>query len=366
MGSTLLQRQVALVSHGTLFLRGELALDDWCRHGVFFGSRLLFRAPAGNVLLADDFTLWLVELKKAGASRLSLHGAGNPNDGDVDSLAIAVHHPDHYQLWTVSPEAPAWRQSGTQSDDSGQACAHADTYGGSIDTYWQGPVQAGQLDVPTTQWHALAATIAADIGLPNGDHAAPNEGFYADLPAHADWARMPLFPLTPDTMPAHRLLATLEQERAAIDNDAHPKNEGSAYRQLDAAGADAADARSSRLDGWLIDVQRRCANTIATAVAPGRGPADAGPRAAPPYGGQGTMPCNTGGGGALPETATPWMTRVAFLGAWAAACLFIVAFAQAIVAFPWIAIVLALPVGLYPAYRQRKRRRRPPSPPGST
>lgn len=356
MCGTLLQRQVALVSYGTLFLRGELALDDWCRHGVFFGSRLLFRAPAGNILLADDFTLWLLELKRTGASRLSLHDAGTQSDGDADSLAIAVHYPAHYQLWTVSPEAPAWRQTGALPDDAGPACSDAAIYGGDIDTCWRGVEQAGQLAVPVTDWHALAATIATDIGLPDAGEGMTDQGFCPDLPAHAAWARMPLFPLTPETLPAHRLLATLEQERAAIDNDAHPKNEGSAYWQLDAAGADAADARSRRLDGWLIDVQRRCANTIATAVGTGRGSADAGPRAAPPSGGQRPMPSNTRDGGALPVPATRWIRRAGFLLAWAAACLFIVALAHAIVAFPWLAVVLALPVGLYPAYRQRKGR----------
>ncbi|QGZ40178.1 hypothetical protein IP92_04915 [Pseudoduganella flava] len=46
-------REVALVSYGTLYLRGDVALDDWYRHNVFEGATVQFRDLAENALLAE-------------------------------------------------------------------------------------------------------------------------------------------------------------------------------------------------------------------------------------------------------------------------------------------------------------------------
>jgi hypothetical protein len=63
MRDDVLQRQVALVSYGTTYPRGEQPLE------AFYGQRLLFRAHDDNGLLAADFTLSLAGLHAQGARR---------------------------------------------------------------------------------------------------------------------------------------------------------------------------------------------------------------------------------------------------------------------------------------------------------
>ena len=98
-------RQVTLVSYGTQFLCGKLPLNGWYHHSIFHKTRFQFRSADDNRLLADDFTLWLAALRNAGAQRLSLH-----TDNEFPAMArhfgrkvncvVAVHHADHYELWT--------------------------------------------------------------------------------------------------------------------------------------------------------------------------------------------------------------------------------------------------------------------------
>lgn len=76
-------RAVALTSYGTGCLRGDLPLEDWLRHGVFFQARFQFRSPDHNALLADDFTLWLGNLARSGATRLSLRRGTIQTDPDA-------------------------------------------------------------------------------------------------------------------------------------------------------------------------------------------------------------------------------------------------------------------------------------------
>jgi hypothetical protein len=58
MNYSLLCRQAALASYGTLFLSDRAELETWYRHGLFWESRFQFR-DAAQRLVANDFTEWL-------------------------------------------------------------------------------------------------------------------------------------------------------------------------------------------------------------------------------------------------------------------------------------------------------------------
>jgi hypothetical protein len=239
-------RQVALVSHGTQFLRQRLPLEDWYRHGVFFDARFQFRSLDGNRLLADDFTVWLGTLARAGATRLTLHPAATL--GVEGAYAVVVQFAARYQVWSVGVETPAWE---------GWEFPRAQGYAGAIDSYWLTGERPGQLPVPATDWKKLAATIAAEleIAVPAGD--VPAGPFIPYIAEDAAWARMPLFP---GGRLAHRVVATLYREQGRFDNDTHPKNEGNLFLGLDDAGADKLQYWGQRLDEWLIDALLRSAN----------------------------------------------------------------------------------------------------------
>ena len=279
MRSTSLQRQVALVGYGTHTLCKGLDLDDWYRHAIFFGARLLFRSH-DTVLLADDFTMWLTMLARTGARRLSLHrveefsdsAQAAPPAADEVCYVVAVHYPDRHQLWMIGGERAAWHDHPALATVPGQgapAFPDAACYGGAIDSYWCGAERAGSLAVPDTDWHALTASIAADldIAIPsNRNPAAPIVIHVANEPA---WAVMPLFPSGTASHQAHRLLAALYRLQDQFANDTHPKNDANLYWSTDEAGAATLRQWGERLDRWVVDVELRCANEC-------RGPAARG------------------------------------------------------------------------------------------
>jgi hypothetical protein len=249
-------RQVALVSYGSQFLGHQLPLEDWYRHGVFLDARFQFRSSDDNRLLADDFTVWLGTLARAGATRLSLHLAQELQvANEAGAYAVAVHFAERYQIWTVGVERAAWE---------GWDFPRAQSYAGEVDSYWLLHERPGQLPVPATNWKQLAAAIATDldINVPSSNVPVPTGPFFPDISEDIAWARLPLFPSGPRASLAHRIVATLDWDQGRFANDTHPKNEGNLYLGADDAAADKLDRWGQRLDRWLIDVLLRSANEM--------------------------------------------------------------------------------------------------------
>lgn len=267
MHQKLIQRQVTLVSYGTQYLRDKNALGDWYRHGIFSNARLQFRALADNVLLADDFTLWLGILKASGATRLSLHLAAEfelavsqaLNGG---SYALVVHFPDHHQVWAVGEEQAAWLTHPLVPSEEGQGYPvfpDAAYYGGPIDSYWCIEDRPGQLDLPDTDWKQLARAIAEDLASPVPSSLAPGGPYFGPI-SQIDDEKLPLFPSSGFTSLAHRIMATLARQQSTFSNDTNPRNDSSTYAFLDQEEADKVTDWGRRLDSWMLEVQLRCAN----------------------------------------------------------------------------------------------------------
>lgn len=268
MRSETIERQVVLVSYGTQYLRGKIALDDWHRHGTLFDARLQFRALADNGLLADDFTLWLGILKASGATRLSLHLAA-AFEADVAHAvrggvyAVVVHFPDRHQIWMVGEEQATWLSHPLFPSEEGQGYPvfpDAAYYGGPIDSYWCIEDRPGQLEVPDTDWKALACAIAADLESPVPSSLAPAGPYFGPLPHDVPWAKFPLFPSSNFTSLAHRIMSTLARMQSTFSNETNPKNDSSPYQFMDAEGAAKVDDWGKRLNSWMLEVQLRCAN----------------------------------------------------------------------------------------------------------
>lgn len=362
-------RQIALVSYGTRFLRGEIALDDWYRHGIFFDARLQFRSLADNTLLADDFTLWLGMLKATGAVRLTLHLASGldiapPGVMLRGDCAVVVHYADRHDVWAVGEESSSWLQHPAYPHDAQHFPVFPDAayYGGEIDSYWCVEQRPGTLDVPNTDWKALAAAIAADLDITMPSSLVPAGPYVRPIPEPAPWARFPLFPSSPDcasTMLAHRMIATLDHERAKFANDTHPKNDSSPYQFLDQAGAARMDAWGARLHGWITEVQLRCANEVHggkvdTTDAPRLHTPEPARRVEQEQDG-------TGADGTLAAPArapdgkvadSKWLRRTGLALAVAVLSLFVLALANIIAAFPWLAVLIGLPWALYHKFKR--------------
>ena len=355
MDQDLIRRQVALVSYGSRFLRKELALEDWYRHGIFFGARLQFRELAGNALLADDFTLWLAILAQGGATRLSLHSAAvlgveTPPALERCSQVVAVHYADRYQFWAVGKER-------ARRDAGDQCVPNAASYGGDVDCYLCVDEWQGQLEVPPTDWKKLATAIAADLDIAVPSGSVPAAPFFADSRGSAEWARMPLFVANGADSLAHRILATLDREQGKFDNDTNPKNDSSHYQHLDEEGAQAFLHWGERLESWIGEVQLRAANidhgTASTGQdappsrlqppPPPRQPAQAAVVEQPLQ----PMPVVE----AKPAREAKWVSRLGVAVGIGALSLFILALAKVIGFFPWLAVLFALPWALYMHYK---------------
>jgi len=325
-----LQRQVALVSYGSSFLRNKLALKDWYQHGIFFGAVQQFRDRAGSALLASDFALWLAWLVQGGATRLSLHpvevlGVEAPPALDQSRQVVAVHYHDRYQLWAVVVEQAAWKDGG---QNLANAAAAAD-----VDCYVCVDERPGQLDVPRTDWKSLAAAIAADLEMPVPSGSVPAA------------KKPPFIAIGADSL-AHRVLATLVRARGQFENDIHPKNENSSYQHLDQEGAAAVDHWGARLDSWIREVQLRAAN-IANEDAVGHEQASLVRLVqAPPQ-----QPTVAACAPAEPVSQAPatgkWGKRAGMAIACVVLSVLVVAIAHIIARFPWLAAVIVLPWVLY-------------------
>ena len=365
MQSESIHRQIALVSYGTQCLRGKLALDDWYRHGIFFNARLLFRQPENNALLADDFTWWLGILKGSGAVRLSLHllaefGIARPAVIEYGDYAVVAHFPDRHQIWAVGVEHPAWFDHPLVADVPGiPVFPNATSWGGEIDSYWCVEERAGQLEVPETNWKALANSIATDLDISIPSSLAPPGPIYLPPEPPASWAKFALFPSGSVTVLAHGMLASLYREQAKFANDAHFKNDSSYYQGLDAEGAAKVDDWGRRLDGWVREVEMRCANEARQRASGDNGiplplPPAAAPPAARPAASKHAKAQQNAQAPAYADPVTPpgrkWFRRIVFVVVLAVVCLLLLAFAHIVAAWPWLSVVLGLPFAIYAVY----------------
>ncbi|WP_426336699.1 hypothetical protein ACN9MY_00415 [Pseudoduganella sp. R-31] len=349
-----IQRQVALVSHGSAFLRKKLALEDWYQHGIFFGARLQFRDRSGNALLADDFPLWLATLAQAGATRLSLHPATGLGIAALPAMdwsrhVVAVHFPDRYQLWAVGKERAAW-------NDGSQRVPSAASHAGDVDCYLYLEERPGVLEVPHTDWKKLAAEIAADLAAPVPSDAVPAAPFCAETRASAEWARMPLFVAHGADSLAHRVLATLVHKQGKFANDTNSKNENSSYHYMDEAGAAAMRHWGERLDSWVAEVLLRAANIGSATATQHAGARLLQPppalEQAPVAPSARAAPLNLAPvGAAQPPAEGKWTRRIGLAAAIAVLSVLVVAVSHIIVRFPWLAMLVGLPLALM---RQKK------------
>lgn len=332
----MIQRQVALVSYGTSFLRKELELEDFYRHGIFFGVRFQFRDHRSRQLLADDFTQWLGNLAMTGATRLSLHPAGRLglNVANPARYAIVAHYPDGYQAWDAGTEQPAWMDFLLPSG--------AD-YAGDLDCYWDVEKRPGELDVPHTDWKELAGAIAADLAIPVPSSGVPARPFCVRMPEGGAREELPLFAASDGSL-SHQVLATLYRELARFDNDTHPKNENSPYHQLDAAGAAAIDHWGERLKCWIGEVHLRCANEI-DGTTQEKQPLRRQQEPPPPF--QPELPAAMPVLEAQPPGRGKWTGRIGIGITILVLSVLIIAFAHIIVRFPWSAVLIGLPWVLY-------------------
>lgn len=353
-------RQIALVSYGTQFLRDKLALDDWYRHGIFFGARLQFRQLADNALLADDFTWWLGILKESGAVRLSLHllaefGIARPAVIQYGDYAVVAHFPDRHQIWAIGVERPAWLEHPLVPDVPGiPIFPDATHWGGEIDSYWCLEERPGQLEVPETNWKALASSIATDLDITIPSSLAPPGPIFLPPTPPAAWARFPLFPSGSVTVVAHGILASLYREQSKFANDTHFKNDSSYYQGLDAEGAAKVDDWGRRLDGWVVEVEMRCANEYRQRASSDDGmPLPLPPAAAKPVAPSSRQEQERKAP-AYTDPVTPpgrkWFRRVVFVVVLAVVCLLLLAFAHIVAAWPWLSVVLGLPFAVYAVY----------------
>lgn len=349
-----LMRQVALVSYGTQYLRDEILLDDWYRHGVFFEARIQFRSLGDNTLLADDFTWWLGILKLSGATRLTLHLAkqfeiGLPHPFNGDEFAVVVHYPDRYQIWAIGKEQAQWRNHRlikTEEAVTFPRFPDAAYYGGDLDGYWCTGDRLGSLQVPDTNWKKLGQDIATDlkIDFPNSVSSGP----YI-VRAEPDWAKLPLFPFG-SAATAHRILATLDKEAAQFSNDMNPKNENSIRRNTEEFAAQWGE----RLESWIVEVALRCANHVTRLSSLEMASDERVYTVAP------VQPAtseheeinvdpsfqNDAATSRNPASESKWGRYLGTLFATAVWSLFVLALANIIVAWPWLAVFIGLPLFL--------------------
>ncbi|MGK5027104.1 hypothetical protein [Janthinobacterium sp. RB2R34] len=366
MQSASIHRQIALVSYGTQFLRDKLALDDWYRHGIFFGARLQFRHLGDHVLLADDFTWWLGILKQSGAVRLSLHlmaefGIARPAVIDDGDYAVVVHFADRHQIWAVGVERPAWRDHPLVPDVPGiPIFPDATHWGGEIDSYWCVEERHGRLDLPETNWKTLANSIATDLEITIPSSLVPPGPIYLPSTPPAPWAKFALFPSGSATLLAHGILASLYREQATFENDTHCKNDSSDYQGLDAESAAKVNDWGRRLASWVSELEMRCANECRQRASSDEGiPLPLPPAAAKPPAHSKTLNARQDEQTSVhADPARPqgkWLRRIVFVVVLAVVCLLLLAFAHIVAAWPWLSVMIGLPFAVYTVYVKGER-----------
>lgn len=357
------------MSYGTRFLRNENTLEDWYRHDVFHGARSVFRAGADNALLADDFTLWLSILKGAGALRLSLHPAAQfalraPRDERCAGYAVVAHYADHYQIWIVGEERATW--AGDAAFMAGEDVWHyVHAKGaGAIDSYWSSEAMPGKLQVPATDWQALATAIGADLDRPMPSSLARVGPFVLHPSGDPARRKLPLFATSEGASLAQRVVASLDAEQGKFANDTHPKNEGNLFNYLNEQEAARLTEWGERLDSWMIEALIRGANDGADAGVNDRNglfgrlhppPGDGANEVAADVDDVKAVAAPLPQAAHQPPATGKWMERIALAIAIAAFTLFVVAIAHVIAAFPWLAFLIGLPFALHLHYKRKDR-----------
>jgi hypothetical protein len=272
-----------------------------------------------------------------------------------------VHYRAHHQLWVIGQERAAWLDHPALAGHDDPSCPDAAYYGGDIDSYWCGADRPGALAVPDTDWQALTAAIATDLGIAipsNRNPAAPLVIHVADEPP---WAVMPLFPNGPASHQAHRLLAALYRHQDQFASDTHPKNEHNLYLSTDDAGAVTLRQWGERLERWIVDVELRCANEWRAPVArvdavsavSAVQDSDAAPaEPSAPLEVETPLPAAPAAADESAPTGK-WIKRVGALIGFAVLSLLVLAIANVVAGFPWLALLVALPVTLYVTSRRR-------------
>jgi hypothetical protein len=378
-----IMRHVALVSYGTKSLRTEMALDDWYRHGIFWGARLQFRRLADNALLADDFTLWLGILARAGATRLSLHMLAQfalpmPDAMARGDYAIVAHYPDRHEIWAVGEERSEWLTHPlfpTGEHLPFPIFPDAARYAGDLDAYWCVENRPGALQVPDTNWQELAAAIARDLETSIPSSEVQTGPFYGPVPEQCH-ARMPLFPQPPSGSLAYRIVSSLDRKKGQFDSDMHPHNDNGSYAHATSeAEIDKLYDWGGRLDSWTIEVLIRCANeTRSTTLLSNEPPlvrvhtpalekasyaaqshrldqlssqvlAD---QAAQPQ----TQEVSDQPGASVATRPFSWVRAIALLLAAVLLSGMVLVVARLIAGYPWVSAVVGLPLALYLKYRK--------------
>lgn len=244
MGHSTTLHQITLVSYGTRFLRGDIALAAFARHGVFEGKPREFRDGGNPRLPVDDFTLWLEMLRERGAQRLSLHliaslPIGEQPDTYPWERALVVHFAGHCQVWRCC------------SHDSG------------LDVYWPVQTVAGPLEVPLTNWTALMSAVRKDLDIPA--NCPPSKPFFGHWWDQPETSKLPVFPYASTLYLPHQLMEMLGMQREQIKNVLISKNENSYYHHLSPEEAAKVDDWAERLHCWIGEVELRCANEFRAA-----------------------------------------------------------------------------------------------------
>jgi hypothetical protein len=254
----------------------------------------------------------------------------------------------------------------TQVDDARSAdpphYPEATAYAGAVDCYWLIADAPGVPAVAQTDWQKLALQIRDDLSA--GPNALSHEiklpaykPFIAAMRADVEWAQFPVVPDSPKLPTPHQLLDMLMAKRSRFDNDTHIKNEGNLYMSASEVECAELDHWSNRLDAWLDEVQLRAANELNwSGEKSSRDTAMMERLIAPPE-----MPnALTAKTPAMTESAAPpnyvsnqselasakaqsrWLNRIGWLSAIAVLTAMVIACAKIVVAWPWLAIPIAL------------------------
>ncbi|MHA3079195.1 hypothetical protein [Acinetobacter sp. ANC 5502] len=111
------KQQLTLVTYGNEYLSHGLSVQQWRELPIFDEHAFVFRDLMSQHLLAQHFQIWLENLKKQGATRLSLHASSmlndekNPNP-NIELLPyshfIVSHHDKKKMAWVFGNELAEW------------------------------------------------------------------------------------------------------------------------------------------------------------------------------------------------------------------------------------------------------------------
>jgi hypothetical protein len=83
------KQQLTLVTYGNEYLSHGLSVQQWRELPIFDEHVFAFRDLMSQHLLAQHFQIWLENLKKQGATRLSLHASSMLNDEKIQIQTLS-------------------------------------------------------------------------------------------------------------------------------------------------------------------------------------------------------------------------------------------------------------------------------------